>query len=268
LGEIMSDVATTAPPIAARSNGKVYWIAAGLTFLFVIIGSFVISKDTGLAVFLFDHSSKSFFSPIYPVTIQNGLYLMFGLGVADLWVRYQAANREQTYIDMRLLPEADEAVLQIDQLGPIRRKIVALNAPEDSFLPQLIDQSILQLVTSKSVEQTVTIYTSMLELITHRLDLAYQTLRYLVWIIPTTGFIGTVIGIAIALEGLVDPKKIDVEKVTSGLAVAFYTTILALALSAVLVLLQNIVQRKEESALNRAAQYCLKNLINRVYTGG
>jgi hypothetical protein len=96
LGEIMSDVATTAPPIAARSNGKVYWIAAGLTFLFVIIGSLVISKDTGLAVFLFDHSSKSFFSPIYPVTIQNGLYLMFSLGVADLWVRYQAANREQT----------------------------------------------------------------------------------------------------------------------------------------------------------------------------
>ena len=60
--------------------------------------------------------------------------------------------------------------------------------------------SILQLFTSKSVDQTVTIFSSMLELMSHRLDLAYQTLRFLVWIIPTTGFIGTVIGIAIALE--------------------------------------------------------------------
>jgi len=61
--------------------------------------------------------------------------------------------------------------------------------------------------------------------------------------------------------------KIDIDKVSSGLKIAFYTTILALLLSAILVLLQNIVQRKEEGALNRAAQYCLKNLINRVYTG-
>jgi len=264
----MSDAAYSALQSSfARYKGSPYLIAIGAMLLFVFIGSLVFSKDSGIAVFLFDHSSKSFFSPIYPITIQNALYLMVALGLADLWVRYKAAQREQTYIDMELLPEEEEAILQIDQLGPIRRRIAALNAPEDAFLPQLIDQSVLQLVNSKSLEQAVAIFTSMLELIMHRLDLAYQTLRYLVWIIPTTGFIGTVIGIAISLEGLVDPKKIDVEKVTSGLAIAFYTTILALALSAVLVLLQNIVQRKEEGALNRAAQYCLKNLINRVYTG-
>jgi biopolymer transport protein ExbB/TolQ len=263
----MSDAELSAGQKSAYFIGSPYAVALFLTMLFVIVGSVAISKDSGPAIFLFDHSSKSFFSRIYPVTIQNALYVMVALGLADLWVRYKAAMREQTYLDMGLLPEEDEAVLQIDELGLIRRKIIALNAPEDAFLPQLVEQSILQLVTSKSLEQTVAIYTSMLELIIHRLDLAYQTLRYLVWIIPTTGFIGTVIGIAIALEGLVDPKKIDVEKVTSGLAVAFYTTILALALSAVLVLFQNIVQRKEETALNRAAQYCLKNLINRVYTG-
>jgi biopolymer transport protein ExbB/TolQ len=86
-----------------------------------------------------------------------------------------------------------------------------------------------------------------------------------VWVIPTTGFIGTVVGISIALEGMQDPKNISFEKVTSGLAVAFYTTILALVLSAILVLLQNVVQRREEMEPNRAAQYVLRNLINRVY---
>jgi len=111
----------------------------------------------------------------------------------------------------------------------------------------------------------VAIFTSTLELMSHRLDLAYQTIRFLVWVIPTTGFVGTVIGISIALEGMQDPKNIAFDKVTSGLAVAFYTTILALLLSAILVFLQNIVQRKEESTLNRAANYCLKNLINRIY---
>ena len=78
--------------------------------------------------------------------------------------------------------------------------------------------------------------------------------------------LGTVVGIAISLEGMANPKVIEFDKVTSGLAVAFYTTILALLLSAILVFLQNIVQRREESALNRAAHHCLKNLINRIYT--
>jgi biopolymer transport protein ExbB/TolQ len=268
MGEVMANAASSALQVTfARYRGSPYVVAVGATLLFIFIGSLVLSQDSPLAIFLFDHYSKSFFAPIYPFTIQNALYIMFALGAADIWLRYKAAAREQTYLEMELLPEDDE-VIQINQLGLLRRKIESLDAPEGAFLPQLIDESVLQLTNSKSVEQTVAIYTSMLELITHRLDLAYQTIRYLVWIIPTTGFIGTVVGIAISLEGLAGGAgKIDIDKVASGLKVAFYTTILALLLSAILVLLQNIVQRKEEGALNRAAQYCLQNLINRVYTG-
>jgi biopolymer transport protein ExbB/TolQ len=264
----MSKTASAALPVVfARYKGSPYLIALGAAALFILIGSLVFPKESETAIFLFDHTAKSLFYPIYPLTIQNALYVMFAFGIADLWVRYHAAMREKKYIDKELLPEGDE-VIQISQLGAIRRKIAALDAPEYAFLPRLIDESILQLQNSKSLEQTVSIFTSMLELITHRLDLAYQTIRYLVWIIPTTGFIGTVVGIAISLEGITTGSgKIDIDRVASGLKVAFYTTILALILSAVLVLVQNIVQRKEEGALNRAAQYCLQNLINRVYTG-
>ena len=49
------------------------------------------------------------------------------------------------------------------------------------------------------------------------------------------------------------------------MAVAFYTTLVALLVSVVLVFFQHAVQKQEESALNEAGQYCLKNLINRIY---
>jgi len=243
-----------------------YLAGFSITIVLIIVGTFVLPKDSVLAIFLLDHSTKSFFSPVYPFTIQNAMYLMIAFGLSDLWIRHRATRREEGYLALKLLPEEDEAILQIDDLGPIRRKVALLKAGENSFLPQLLDLSILQLLTSHSLEQTVEIYTSTLELMSHRLDLAYQTMRFLIWVVPTTGFIGTVVGISIALEGMQDPKHIEFDKVTSGLAVAFYTTILSLLLSAVLVLLQNIVQRREETALNRAAQYCLKNLINRIYT--
>jgi hypothetical protein len=36
-------------------------------------------------------------------------------------------------------------------------------------------------------------------------------------------------------------------------------------MSAVLVLIQHVVQAYEERSLNQAGQYCLDNLINRLY---
>jgi biopolymer transport protein ExbB/TolQ len=270
-GEAGGAMAEMTAPIPApswlRVAGNSYVIAVAVTVALILIGSIVFPENSELALFLFDHSSTSFFAPVYPFTIQNALYVMMAIGLADVWTRHVATQRERFYLRQHLLPEGDAEILQIEDLGPIRLKVAALKADDQSFLPQLVDLSILQLFTSKSLDQTVQIFTSTLELMSHRVDLHYQTIRFLVWIIPTTGFIGTVVGISIALEGMRDPKNIAFSQVTAGLAVAFYTTILALLLSAVLVFLQNIVQRREEATLNRAAQYCLRNLINRIYTG-
>jgi biopolymer transport protein ExbB/TolQ len=245
-----------------------YLLACVATAIVIAAGTLFLPKGSELAIFLFDYSNESFFRPVYPFTIQNVMYVMVAMGVADLYVRWRTTKREYTYLRLGLLPEDDTTILQIDQLGPIRRRVAELKADEDAFLPRLIDLSILQLMTSKSLDQTVSVFTSMLELISHRVDLSYQTMRFLVWFIPTTGFIGTVVGISISLEGMKDSKSIAFDKVTAGLAVAFYTTIIALVLSAILVFLQNVIQRREELTLNRAADYCLKNLINRVYANG
>ena len=259
-------VTTSVPRFGtATIPGLPYIVAALIMVLFIAAGTFLLPKGSTLAVFLFDHSNTSFFASIYPFNIQNAMYLMMAVGLADLWIRHAATRRENRYLAQHLLPEKDTDILQIDDLGPIRRKVADLHAREDAFLPQLIDLSILQLFTSRSLEQTVEIFTSTLELMSHRLDLSYQTTRFLMWCIPTTGFIGTVVGISIALEGMKDPKHMEFELITTGLAVAFYTTIVALVLSAILVLIQNVVQRREEFALNRAAQYTLRNLINRIY---
>lgn len=257
-----SSAAVIGPPMGAVGA---YAIAITITIALIALGTNVLPTDSIVAIFLLDHSTKSFFAQVYPFTIQNAMYVMMAVGIADLSVRFAATRREEDYLGQSLLPEEDATILQIEDLGPIRRRVAQLKADENAFLPELINLSILQLLSSQSVEQTVDIFTSTLELMSHRLDLAYQMTRYLVWVIPTTGFIGTVVGISIALEAMQNPQKIEFEKVTSGLAVAFYTTILALLLSAVLVLLQNIVQRREENALNRSARYCLKNLINRIY---
>jgi flagellar motor component MotA len=118
------------------------------------------------------------------------------------------------------------------------------------------------------VDQANALLTSSLELSLHEIDLRYSMVRYVVWAIPTLGFIGTVVGISLALAfaGAVDLQDPNLlAELTKRLAVAFDTTLLALVMSAVLVLCQHVVQAYEERALNQAGQYCLDNLINRLY---
>ncbi|MEZ5362935.1 MAG: MotA/TolQ/ExbB proton channel family protein [Bryobacterales bacterium] len=147
---------------------------------------------------------------------------------------------------------------------PLRRQVAGEFDAENGFLPYLLDLCILQFFASRSVDQVVSVLNSSLELIAHRVDLRYSLLRYLVWMIPTMGFIGTVVGIAAALS-LIDPQNPDLQLVTANLAVAFNTTIIALGESAILVFLLGSTQRREEEAVNLAGSYCLKNLVNRLY---
>ena len=142
-----------APKALVRSNlfrGQApYLLAVLITGMLIALGSYLLPRGSELAVFLFDYSETSFFYDVYPLTIQNLMYVMVAVGLADLFVRLRSSSREAGYLRMGLLPE-DDTILTVKDLGPIRRRIAELEADEDSFLPRLIDLSILQLMTSRS----------------------------------------------------------------------------------------------------------------------
>lgn len=208
----------------------------------------------------------------YPFTIQNLMWLMFFIGCGEIWTRMRQTSRDLEPVNARLLPEDPESMLRAADLGSIYRRVNTGGFAEDAFLPRLINRTILQFQSSHSVDQANSLLNSTLELCQHEIELRYNMLRYLVWLLPTLGFIGTVIGIALALNavGAVDFNNSEqmvkmMPDLTRNLGVAFYTTLLALLQSAVLVFTLHIAQAREERGLNRAGQYCLDNLINRLY---
>lgn len=95
----------------------------------------------------------------------------------------------------------------------------------------------------------------------------YALLRLIVWAVPILGFLGTVVGIALALGNL---SPSDLEKtlpvVMSGLTVAFDTTALALSLSMILMLAQFLVQRWEDGLLDRITRRTENEILHR-FTG-
>lgn len=245
--------------------------------LFVVLGGLVIAllsllltPGGGAAVLLLDlHATPPPNSPfVYPLTVQNLMHMLFFVALGELYCRWRIAARERAMLAEHLLPEDYQVVLQSHDLPPIRERIANRYDGEHGFLPSLIDLCILQFQASRSVDQTVIVLNSSMDRIEHRLDLRYAMLRYIVWVIPTIGFIGTVIGISLAM-GLIDPQATEqpLGEIAQALGVAFYTTLVALVESAILVLLLNLVQAGEEAALNDAGHYTLTNLINRLYAG-
>ncbi|MGV3486143.1 MAG: MotA/TolQ/ExbB proton channel family protein [Planctomycetaceae bacterium] len=91
------------------------------------------------------------------------------------------------------------------------------------------------------------------EISARELDAAHDSLqlvRIIVWAIPMLGFLGTVIGITQTLGGL-DFSSGDgaVDRLKSGLYVAFDTTAIGLVLSVVAIFLQFPVERAEQQLL-------------------
>jgi biopolymer transport protein ExbB/TolQ len=105
-----------------------------------------------------------------------------------------------------------------------------------------------------------------------RLHAGYGLFRVIVWAIPILGFLGTVIGITMALNS-VDLQAPDQSmlQVLNGLGLKFDTTALALTLSMVLMFVHFYVERAEHSLLehvDRRSQEELSGRFSVISDGG
>jgi flagellar motor component MotA len=85
---------------------------------------------------------------------------------------------------------------------------------------------------------------------------SYALLKVFLWAIPILGFIGTVLGLSIAvgnpdMSNTADPEAIKgaIGTLTGGLGVAFDTTLLGLVLSMIMSVPMAAMQKREEERL-------------------
>ncbi|MCZ6473046.1 MAG: MotA/TolQ/ExbB proton channel family protein [SAR324 cluster bacterium] len=107
-----------------------------------------------------------------------------------------------------------------------------------------------------------------------KLETGYTLLQVFIWAIPILGFIGTVLGIGESVhefsvfiqtaEGgaqFSTQMRTALGGVTSGLAVAFNTTFLALVLVIPVMVVTSFLQKNEEEILLFVEEFCLEDLL-------
>lgn len=196
-------------------------------------------------------------------SIQNFMWVAFFVGLGELYFRYQHLAGYELSLRQRYLPDDPQILLTPKDMPAIYRSMAGRRGDLENMIRSLV----MRFQAGHSVDQTHAMLNSQLELWQYRIDIDYSMIRYLVWLIPTLGFLGTVVGIAMTL----DPSQMDInnpellQNLTATLGVAFYTTMVALAMSAIMVFIMHIVQGGEEQAISRSGQYCIDNLISRLY---
>lgn len=232
--------------------------------------SFSLKPTSVLATVLLDRDSQ--YMP-YPITVQNVMHVMFALGVGEVFVRMYGAKDARRQLTTDLLDGANKDVPHTQEsLQALAEKVALDGLGNERHIHRLIRRIVVQFQATGNVGDAQTVLDSSVEYFQHEIGLRYNMLRYLIWVLPTLGFIGTLIGISLALgtagnlPDLNNPESLEtwIGTLTKNLGVAFYTTLVALTLSAILMFLNNVASGREERVLNETSQYCLDFLINRL----
>jgi biopolymer transport protein ExbB/TolQ len=196
---------------------------------------------------------------------QFACYCCFTWALFIFACRYAENHRQRRAFGLGLLPTDDGArILQEDARGLQRQvdQIVTQHGP--FILASMVRSALAKFALSRSGDDVRETVKTQADVDQGRMTASMAMLNYLAWAIPAIGFFGTVRGLAGSMT-LAGQGGQQLRIATQHLTVAFDCTLVALALSLVVMFLIHTIQREEESLVFDCQEYCLEHLVNRIY---
>lgn len=150
----------------------------------------------------------------------------------------------------------------------LKSTLASLNTlPEktrDTALVRTLMSSLRRYLITNDVHNTSEAIDSSVEALAVKQEAENSMIRYLIWAIPSIGFIGTVRGIGEALSLADQALAGDIAGMTNSLGVAFNSTLVALLISIVLMFFLHQLQRLQDGLVVDTQAYCENFLLNRI----
>ena len=176
---------------------------------------------------------------------------------------YREILKTKYLFSVDLIEEKDMDSLDIDSIIEKLDNQVpkdCLSAP----LVRTLRSSLWRYSATRNVQNLSDAIESNLDALAVRQDSENTMIRYLIWAIPSIGFIGTVRGIGQALSLADQALAGDIAGMTDSLGIAFNSTLVALLISIFLMFLFHQLQRLQDSQILDTQEYCEKYLLSRI----
>lgn len=243
--------------VLSQLGWPLFWgIAASFAFYWALDQGWIPGKE-GLHRFLAGHPVE------YVETI------MFFVGLATLAIHASGVLRQHLTIQHITLPEAqaggdraeaDDCQRLLDHLAKLPARL------QESYLARRYREAIEYVQRKGSADELDDHLRWLTEVDAGRQQENYALSRLVIWAIPILGFLGTVIGITMAISNLKPEafaSEAGIETLTASLGVAFDTTTIAMAFSIVLMFAQFILDRVETELLAAVDDQANQALVGR-----
>jgi biopolymer transport protein ExbB/TolQ len=193
--------------------------------------------------------------------IQTLIYLSFFWSWFEVQQKLRLIERERRAFKLGLIPTNEKHVFLPADLNNLKFKIQEFEKKEKYILSDLIKKACTKFRTSESLSELIDIVSIQIAVSQEKSEGDQSVIRYLTWVIPSIGFVGTVLGIS---QALIVANSGDMNKITSLLGVAFDTTLVALILSIIIMWFVHRLQEETDRFHSDLKEFIIDNLINRI----
>ncbi len=198
--------------------------------------------------------------------------LMWAFSTVSMVMKLMKIRKERERIDQDLLPE-DLDFEQPDQVTATYQRVMSHSDLTESIGLTRLARVLAVFINTQSFVRTVEAAKEEAELDAFVSDGTFRLNRLFIWALPVLGFIGTVYGVSLAvskfagfLQGAVTPEaiKVQVGLITTGLGIAFYTTLLGLVTATLAAFVSLIMERTEEGMLEQINELVEDRMVLRM----
>lgn len=193
--------------------------------------------------------------------IQCLTYLAFFWGFFEVKDSLKSINRERKAFKMNIIPTSEKVVFLPEDVNNLKFKLIEFEKKEKYILSDLLKKACTKFRTTGSLSELIDIVSIQIEVSQEKAEGSQSIIRYLTWVIPSLGFVGTVLGIS---QALIIANSGDMEKITALLGVAFDTTLVALLLSIIIMWYVHKLQEETDRFHSDLKEFVIENLINKI----
>ena len=207
---------------------------------------------------------------ITPVVIC--LFTCWSLSI--LLIKWRKLVFQKKVLTLMVVPQNAGFELTQESARDILSRMYGLvDDPQYFLLLNRIDRALANLQNMGMVADLSALLTTQAQNDEDRMESSYGLVRGFVWAIPVLGFIGTVLGLSRAIGSFggvlvhtdgIGQLKTSLQEITTGLSVAFDTTLIALIAALFVQLIMVALKKKEEGFLDACNDYCHANIISKL----
>ena len=182
--------------------------------------------------------------------------------MAIMGLKLRQTIEERRLLRHSLLEVTEGTSILPEDARKFARPLQALPEEQREYLlPRALLTALQRFGSTRSIQDSAAAVRNVCEVESDRLDSELSLVRYIIWAIPSIGFLGTVRGIGDALGQAQRAVEGDIVGVTVSLGVAFNSTLIALVVSMVIMFLMHQLQLMQERLVLDTQNYCDNNLI-------